>query len=86
MDFLNANLKYPKEEYVAGVVGKVLVEFVVEKDGQLTNVKLYKGIPSEALNAEAVRLVRLMDRWEPATLQGEPVRYKFLQPIGFTID
>jgi len=62
--------------------GKVYVEFVIENDGSVTNIKIYKGLDEEC-NKEAIRLIEQMPKWKPGELQGHPVREKVKVPISF---
>ena len=61
---------------------KVFVEFIVEKDGALSNVRVVKG-KYEEINEVAVRLVKLMPKWNPGKQDGKPVRVSFILPITF---
>lgn len=61
---------------------KVFVEFIVEKDGSLSNVRVVKG-KYEEINEVAVRLVKLMPKWNPGKQDGKPVRVSFILPITF---
>ena len=82
MDFLYSNLKYPKDAAKQKVEGRVLVLFVVETDGTLTDVKVAKKVfPS--LDAEAVRVVKTMPKWTPGKHNDQPVRVRFALPIVF---
>ena len=78
------NFKYPKkliirEEYITGYV---LVGFVVEKDGSVSNVKFVKGLQKD-LDKEAIRVVKLLNNWNPGYNRGVPIRARFVQPIRF---
>jgi TonB family protein len=83
--FLQENLRYPKEARDKGISGQVFIEFVVEKDGSIDNVKVLKGVDPD-LDAESVRVVKLMPKWKPGKQKGEPVRTYFNIPIRFTIN
>ena len=88
LQFIYTNIRYPKESREAGVEGMNIVQFVVEKDGSLSNVKVMKSIDKHTAN-EALRIVKLMaampDKWTPGTLNGEPVRTTFNLPIKFKL-
>lgn len=73
------NINYPE---TATVSGKVLVEFVVEKDGSVLSVKTLKS-PSETLSAEAERVVKLSPKWNAGEHNGQKVRVKMVIPIAF---
>lgn len=82
VEFLSKNVKYPKDAAKQKVEGRVLVWFVVESDGSLTDVKVAKKVfPS--LDAEAVRVVKTMPKWTPGKHNDQPVRVRFALPIVF---
>ena len=114
MQYLAQNLRYPKIAAENGVQGRVLVQFVVEKDGSLSNFAVVKKsgdiitknaqsgitvnaqgsateenkVPQEAfdaLNAEAVRVLREMPKWIPAKQRGKVVRMKYTLPFTFRL-
>ncbi len=82
--FLTDNLSYPEQAMKDSVQGRVLVEFVVEKTGEVSNVKVIRSV-HPLLDAEAVRVAGIMPNWVPATIQGKPVRSKFTLPVKFVI-
>ena len=84
MEFLQKNVKYPVEAQKKGVEGRVLVSFVVEKDGSLTEIKTVKSV-DPLLDEEAVRVVSAMPKWEPGKQKGKPVRVKYNVPISFKL-
>jgi protein TonB len=84
MIYLSKNLKYPKEAYEAGIVGKVFIQFVVAADGEISNVHVIRGI-NDAMDKEAIRVVSEMPKWKAGTRQGKPVRTQFVLPINFQI-
>lgn len=65
MEYLSKNIKYPEAAMKKGTQGRATVQFVVEKDGSITNVKILRGIDPE-LNKEAVRVISAMPKWNPA--------------------
>ena len=83
--FLSDNLVYPKAAREKGIQGKVIVEFVVEKNGKISNVKAVKSISPE-LDAEAIRVVSKMQKWKPGVQRGEKVRSRWRLPINFQLD
>lgn len=85
MKYIKDHLKYPAEEREMGIQGRVYVEFVVEKNGEVTTVKVIRGV-SKNLDLEAKRLVTMMPDWKPAESRGNPVRSKARLPITFTLD
>ena len=84
IQFISSNIKYPADAKKQKVDGRVLVNFVVEKDGSITEVKVIKpAFPS--LDAEAVRVVKAMPKWKPGYQKGQAVRVQFTMPINFSL-
>ncbi len=84
IEFLQTNLNYPKDAKKQKVGGRVLVMFVVETDGSMSNVRVAKKVfPS--LDAEALRVVKAMPKWNPGKEKGKPVRVNFAIPIVFSL-
>ena len=83
--FISKNIVYPKSAREKGIQGTVLVEFVVEKDGKLSNIKVIRSA-DPALDAEAVRVISKMPKWKPGTQRGKKVRSTFRLPINFQLD
>jgi len=84
IEFLQTNLNYPKDAKKQKVGGRVLVMFVVETDGSMSNVRVAnKVFPS--LDAEALRVVKAMPKWNPGKEKGKPVRVNFTLPIVFSL-
>jgi TonB family protein len=84
-EFINDNLAYPQEAADAGVEGKVLVEFYIEKDGTISNAKVLQGI-GYGCDDEALRVVGLMPKWVPGKQKGECIRVRYTLPINFKLD
>ena len=84
MKFIAENVKYPEEAYSKGIEGRVLVQFIIEKDGSVTNVKVIKKV-NDALDAEAVRVVKAMPKWKPGKQNGREVRVKYTIPVSFRL-
>jgi protein TonB len=82
--FISENLSYPLNAKTKGTEGKVFVEFIVETDGTLSDVKVMKGVSPE-LDAEALRVVKLSPRWVPGKQDGVSVRQKMVLPINFSL-
>ena len=78
-------IKYPQEAIMAGVQGRVMVDFIVEKDGKVTNVKVSKSVSPE-LDAEAVKVVSASPKWKPGRLKGEKVRTSMTIPVEFRLE
>ena len=77
--FLNDNIRYPAETCAQG---RVIVQFVVEVDGRIDSVKVVRKLSPE-LDCEAVRVVKLMPKWNPGRMNGVPVRVKYIIPVRF---
>lgn len=82
--FLQENLVYPKEAWKKKLQGKVVIGFVVEADGSLTDFSVVKSVSSD-LDAEALRVCKLMPNWTPGSQKGNPVRVRFVMPITFSL-
>lgn len=84
MSFLASNIQYPVETQKNGVQGRVMVEFIVEKDGTLTNVRVARSV-EPSLDKEAVRVVKSMPKWKPGKQNGAVVRVRYTAPIVFRL-
>lgn len=82
--YLNQNVKYPPIAAETGVKGKVIVSFVVNKDGSICDVKVLRGV-DPALDQEAVRVVSNMPHWKPGKQGDKTVRVSFRVPIDFRL-
>ncbi|HET8828379.1 MAG TPA: TonB family protein [Pelobium sp.] len=83
--FLGQNLKYPDVAKKANIQGRVFCQFVVEKDGSLSNIKAVRGIGG-GCDEEAVRVLSISPKWKPGMQNGEKVRVSYVIPIFFQID
>ena len=83
-DFIARNIQYPKVAEENGVQGRVIVTFIVKKDGSLSDVRVAKSV-DPALDKEAVRLVESMPKWNPGIEKGQYVNVKFTLPVTFRI-
>ena len=84
MSWLGKNLKYPEECRKKGIQGRVVIKFVVNKDGSIVDAEAVKS-PHPALSAEALRVVKSMPKWKPAKENGKVVRSRFNIPIVFKL-
>lgn len=84
MTYLSTNLKYPKEAEDKNIQGRVVVDFIVERDGSVSNVNIIRSVSPE-LDAEALRVVKGMPKWKPGKQKGKTVRVKFDLPLQFKI-
>ena len=84
MDYVAQNVKYPESAKENNLQGRVIVKFVIEKDGSVSNVEVGRGWGNE-LDDEAVRVVKAMPKWKPGKQDGKPVRVSFMLPINFKL-
>ncbi|MBR2151138.1 MAG: energy transducer TonB [Prevotella sp.] len=84
MQYLSSNIKYPVVAEENGVQGRVIVTFVVEKDGSITDVRVVKGV-DPSLDKEAQRVVKSMPKWIPGKQNGAAVRVKYTVPVTFRL-
>ena len=84
MKFLQKEVKYPAEAQDKGIQGRVVVQFVVNKDGSITDAKVVKSV-DPLLDAESLRVVNAMPNWTPGKDKGEPVRTRFTLPVSFRL-
>ena len=82
--WLAQNMRYPEEAEKNNIEGKVIVSFVIEKDGSVSNIKALKS-PHSSLTEEAIRVVKAMPNWNPGTMYGKPVRVKYVLPLSFKL-
>ena len=82
--YLVDNIKYPEEAVKKGIEGRVLIKFIVEKDGSISNVEVAEPV-NPLLDKEALRVVRSMDNWIPGKQNGKPVRVLWNIPISFRL-
>lgn len=83
-EFIGKKLKYPAQARRMGIEGKVFVEFVIERDGTITDVKAIKGIGA-GCDEEAVRVVQSAPKWKAGKQRGKPVRQRMVLPIAFKL-
>ncbi len=81
-DFINKNLQYPEGDRL--ITGTVVIRFVVEKDGSISNVSIAREIGG-GCGKEVARVVKMMPKWNPAKINGKPVRFEFSLPIEFSL-
>ena len=80
LKYLRENLKYPDKTKDRGVQGRLVIGFIVEKDGSLTDVKVLRPVDID-LDAEALRVIKGMPKWIPGRQNGKRVRVRYLLPI-----
>lgn len=84
MKYISDNIKYPADAVSKGIQGRVITNFVVEKDGTLTDVQVARGV-DPSLDKEAIRLIESMPRWIPGKQRGEVIRVRFALPVVFRL-
>ena len=84
LNFLATNMKYPKDCQEAGIQGRVVVKFVVDKDGRVTNARVAQPV-NPSLDKEALRVINSMPRWTPGKQEGKPVRVTYTVPLMFRL-
>ena len=82
--YLSKNVKYPKADLEKKLEGKAIVQFIVEPDGRLTNVKAVRS-PSAAMGEEVVRVFKNSPKWKPGTVNGKAVRTQYYVPVSFNL-
>lgn len=82
--FINKHIKYPKKARKEGIEGIVYVQFIIDKEGNITKAKVIKGI-GYGCDEEALRVVNKMPKWTPGTQRGKPVQVTFTLPFNFKL-
>lgn len=85
MRFIQSNLVYPQDAIENNVQGRVFLSFIVQEDGHITHVKVIKGV-SDLIDDEAILVVRLLKKMEPATYKGKAVKSSVQMPISFSLN
>lgn len=83
-NWVQERLRYPAIAQELGISGQVILQFVVEKDGTLTNIQVLRS-PDSSLSDEAIRVLKTSPKWEPAMQRNKPVRLKYTLPVVFRI-
>lgn len=82
--YIKENISYPSDEYKMGMEGTVYLSFVVEKNGSISNINILRSVSSNFDN-EAIKMVKSMPKWKPASDHGKLARQKFTMPIKFVL-
>ena len=82
--YLSENVKYPVIAQENGIQGRVICQFVVNKDGSLEDIQVVRGV-DKALDNEAIRVIKSMPKWKPGKQRGKPVRVKYTVPVNFKL-
>lgn len=83
-NWVQSRLTYPQLAQENNIQGTVVLEFIVEKDGRLTNIKVLRS-PDSSLSDEAVRVLSMSPKWAPARQRDQPVRFKYTLPVAFKL-
>ena len=83
-EYLKQHMRYPKAAEKDSIEGRVIVSFIIEKNGKLTDFKVVKS-PDPSLSKEALRVAKSMPKWNPGKQLGKPVRVKYTIPITFRL-
>lgn len=84
MKYLGSHIKYPTVSQEMGSQGKVIVQFVVDRDGAITNPSIVRGVDAY-LDKEAIRVISTMPKWKPGMQNGKKVRVKYTVPVSFRL-
>ena len=85
MNYLRTNTRYPAAAQIAGIEGRVIVSFIVEPNGSVSNIEIVRSVDTD-LDQEALRVVRQMPKWKAGKQDGKTVRVKFHLPIKFMLE
>ncbi len=83
--YLSENVKYPVIAQENGIQGRVICQFVVNKDGAIVDVEVVRSGGDASLDKEAVRVIKSMPKWNPGKQRGKPVRVKYTVPVNFKL-
>ena len=84
MKYFNKNIKYPSQAAENNIQGRVMISFVVNKDGSIVDPQVIKSVDA-SLDKEAMRVVKAMPKWNPGKQRGKPVRVKYTVPVMFRL-
>ena len=85
MKYLASNVKYPVIAQENGIQGRVICQFVVNKDGSIVDVEVVRSGGDPSLDKEAVRVIKSMPKWKPGKQRGKAVRVKYTVPVLFRL-
>ena len=85
LDYLRKNIKYPRICQENNIQGRVLVTFIVNKDGAIVDPEVVKSV-NPSLDKEALRVISGMPKWKPGSQRGKPVRVKYTVPVNFRLN
>lgn len=82
-NYLIEHVKYPKDVQEQAIEGRVICQFIVEKDGSIGNITVVRTSGNESLDNEVIRVIQSMPKWKPGLQRGKPIRVKYTIPINF---
>ena len=85
MKYIAENIKYPVIAQENGIQGRVICQFVVEKDGKVSDIQVVRSSGEASLDKEAIRVINSMPKWKPGKQRGKPVRVKYTLPVNFRL-
>ena len=85
MKFIAENIKYPVIAQENGIQGRVICQFVIEKNGSVTDIQVVRSSGDASLDKEAERVIKNMPKWKPGKQRGKPVRVKYTIPVAFRL-
>ena len=83
--YISENVKYPVIAQENGIQGRVVCQFVVNKDGSIVDVVVVRTSGDASLDKEAIRVIKSMPKWTPGKQRGKPVRVKYTVPVNFRL-
>ena len=83
--YLSENVKYPVIAQENGIQGRVICQFVVNRDGSIVDVEVVRSGGDPSLDKEAIRVIKSMPKWKPGQQRGKPVRVKYTVPVNFKL-
>ena len=84
LKFLSENIKYPEDCFKEGIEGRVIIQFIIAKDGNIKDAKVVRGV-HPSLDQESLRVIGMMPKWKPGSVKGEPVDQQYTMPVVFKI-
>ncbi|WP_167607336.1 energy transducer TonB [Maribellus sediminis] len=84
LKFISENVKYPENAIKNEIQGKVFVNFIIDESGAVTKVKVLRGVDDD-IDKEAVRVIKLLEKWTPGKEKGKAVKVKYTLPINFAL-
>ena len=83
--YIQENLKYPKQALKKQIQGRSICQFIVEKDGSISHIQVVRSSGNKSLDRAAIRVIKTMPKWTPGRLQGKIVRTHYTLPVNFRI-